>query len=79
MKNRFEDWIRQLRACLNEGEGPQVGEVTRLGGSPHLSCKRDQNKINVSRWGNPPSRGRVQFMAKSSKAKHVCFKTFYTS
>ena len=62
MKNRFEDWIRQLRACLNEGEGPQVGEVTRLGGSPHLSCKRDQNKIRnymdrrvtSPTWGPPP-------------------------
>ena len=54
--------------------------VTRLGGSLHLLCKRDQDKVrnymdrrvsylpgvlqvtichvNVSRWGNPPSRGR---------------------
>ena len=31
----------QFRACLHEGGGPQVGEVTR-GGSPHLTCKRDQ-------------------------------------
>ena len=26
-----------LRACLQGGEGPQVGEVTRLGGVTHLS------------------------------------------
>ena len=30
-----------LRACFHGGGGPQVGEVT-CGGSPHLSCKRDQ-------------------------------------
>ena len=30
-----------LRARLHEGGGPQVGEVT-YGGSPHLSCKRDE-------------------------------------
>ena len=34
----------KLMACLQGGGGPQVGEVTR-GGSPHLSCKRDQIKI----------------------------------
>ena len=26
-----------LRACLHVGEGPQVGEVTRLGGKTRLS------------------------------------------
>ena len=34
----------QLRVCLHEGGGPQIGEVT-FGGSPHLSCKRDQIKM----------------------------------
>ena len=33
-----------LRACLHGGGGPQIGEVT-CGGSPHLSCKRDQVKM----------------------------------
>ena len=33
-----------LRACLHQSGGPLVGEV-RCGGSPHLSCKRDQIKI----------------------------------
>ena len=33
-----------LRACLRGGGGPQIGEVT-CGGSPHLSCKRDQIKM----------------------------------
>ena len=28
---------RGLRACLHEGGGPQVGEVTRLGGVTSLS------------------------------------------
>ena len=31
--------------------------ATRLGGSPHLSCKRDQNKINyMDRRVTPPGR-----------------------
>ena len=53
----------RLRACLHGGGGPQIaiGEVT-CGGSPHLSCKRDQIKMRdyVERrvtsptWGSPP-------------------------
>ena len=31
-------------ACLHGGGGPQVSEV-KYGGSPHLSCKRDQIKM----------------------------------
>ena len=30
-----------FRACLHGRRGPQIGEVT-CGGSPHLSCKRDE-------------------------------------
>ena len=39
------------RACLHGGGGPQIGEVT-CGGSPHLSCKRDQIKMRdyMDRW-----------------------------
>ena len=33
-----------LRACLHEGGGPLVGEVT-WGGLPHLKCKRDHIKM----------------------------------
>ena len=33
-----------VRACLHGGGGPQISEVT-CGGSPHLSCKRDQIKM----------------------------------
>ena len=33
-----------LRACLHEGGGPQVGEVT-CGGLPHRTCKRDHIKM----------------------------------
>ena len=29
--------LLQLRACLQAGGGPQVGEVTRLDGVTHLS------------------------------------------
>ena len=52
-----------FRNCLHKGGGPQVGEVTR-GGSPHLSCKRDQIKmrdymdrrVTSPTWGAPPPR-----------------------
>ena len=33
-----------FRACLHGGGGPQIGEVT-CGGSPHVSCERDQIKM----------------------------------
>ena len=52
---------RGLRACLHEGGGPQVGEVT-CGKLPYLSCKRDHIKmrhymdrrVNSLTWGPPP-------------------------
>ena len=34
---------------LHGGGGPQIGEVTR-GGSPNLSCKRDQIKKRKIMW-----------------------------
>ena len=55
-------------ACLNEGGGPQIGEVT-CGGLPHLTCKRDQiemrelygqagftppKRVTSPTWGPPP-------------------------
>ena len=40
----YEQSLYFLRACLHGGGGPQIGEVT-CGGSPHLSCKRDQIKM----------------------------------
>ena len=45
------------RACLHEGGGPQVGEVT-CGGLPHLTCKRDQIKMRdcMNRRVTPPKR-----------------------
>ena len=44
-----------LRACLHGGGGPPIGEVT-CGGSPHLSCKRDQIKMRhyMDRRVTPP-------------------------
>ena len=36
--------MQSVRACLLEGGGPQVGEVT-CGGLPHLTCKRDHIKM----------------------------------
>ena len=39
---RSKDFLtRGLKACLHGAGGPLVGEVT-CGGSPHLSCKREQ-------------------------------------
>ena len=32
-----KDWKQKLRACLNGGGGPQVGEVKSLGEVTHLS------------------------------------------
>ena len=51
------DNIFTLRACLHKGGGPQVGAVT-FGGSPHLSCKRDQIKMRdyMDRRVTPPKR-----------------------
>ena len=45
------------RAGLHGGGGPQLGEVT-FGGSPHLTCKRDQIKIRdyMDRRVTPPKR-----------------------
>ena len=57
----------QCRACLHEGGGPQVGEVT-CDGLPHLSCKCDHIKrrdcmdrrvtppkrVTSPTWGPPP-------------------------
>ena len=56
-----ENIFTRLRACLHGGGGPQVGEV-KYGGSPHLTCKRDQIKIRdymdkrvtPPTWGTPP-------------------------
>ena len=48
---------RTLRACLHGGGGPQIGEVT-CGGSPYLSCKREQIKMRdyMDRRVTPPKR-----------------------
>ena len=47
----------EIRACLHQGGGPQVGEVI-CGGSPHLSCKRDHIKMRdyKDRRVTPPKR-----------------------
>ena len=55
MGHLHDDVLLLLRACLHGGGGPQVGEV-KFGGSPHLSCKRDQTKMRdyVDRRDTPP-------------------------
>ena len=56
-KCKLRSGIERLRACLHEGGGPQVGEVT-CGGLPHLTCKRDQIKMRdyMDRRVTPPKR-----------------------
>ena len=61
IKTQSSDWLSYVpfpfRTCLHEGGGPQVGEV-KCGGSPHLSCKRDQIKMRdyMDRRVTPPKR-----------------------
>ena len=57
-KCKLRSGIEKLRACLHEGGGPQVGEVTQ-GGLPHLTCKRDQIKMRdyTDRRFTPPKQG----------------------
>ena len=54
-----------VRACLHGGVGPQVGEVTHLGGVTHLSCLiliwwhlhdrwSDPPQVISPTWGHPP-------------------------
>ena len=39
-----ETGLKDFRACLHGGGGPQIGEVTR-GALPYLLCKRDRFKM----------------------------------
>ena len=87
-RGRITTFCPEYRACLHGGGGSQVGEVTRLGGvmSVHiisyffLIMFTIRRMTRVSRWGNPPTLGRVHGKKlKRSKAKHVCFKTLYIS
>ena len=47
--------VIRFRDCLPGGGRPQIGEVN-YGGSPHLSCKRDQIKMRdyMDRRVTPP-------------------------
>ena len=47
--------VRYVRACLDEGGGPYLGEVT-CGGSPYLTCKRNHTKMRdyMDRRVTPP-------------------------
>ena len=47
-----------IRVCLHGGGGPQVGEVA-CGGTPRLSCKRDQIKMRdcIDKRGTSPTWG----------------------
>ena len=54
-----------------------LGGLAGLPGRVTLSAGVTIRHVKVSRWGNPPNRGR--FRGKKLKAKHVCYKTFYIS
>ena len=71
----------------------EVGDPGRWGNSPwwgdlsvhiisyfFLITFTIRRMTRISRWGNPPTLGRVHGKKlKSSKAKHVCFETLYIS
>ena len=46
-------WLVSLRACLHEGGGPQISEVT-CGESPNLSCKCVPLKLEIIWTGRLP-------------------------
>ena len=48
LNSKYLHVIMKIRACLHGG-GAQVGEVTN-GGSPQLSCERDQIKMRDYIW-----------------------------
>ena len=69
MQNAVQISTPRLRACLQGGGGPQVGEVTRLGGVTRLSAQSlilirsrlhdrwgDHLRDHMDRWGTPPNR-----------------------
>ena len=66
-----------LRACLHEGGGPQVGEVT-CGGLPHLSCKRDHIKMRdcMNRRVTPPKRVTSPSWGPPPPCKQALFKAY---
>ena len=44
--NPIHSLVSPQRACFYRVGGPQVGEA-KCGGSPHLTCKRDQIKVTI--------------------------------
>ena len=64
-----------LRACLHEGGGPQVGEVT-CGGLPHLTCKRDHIKMRdyMDTRATPPKRVTSPIWGTPSPCKQALIK-----
>ena len=59
------------RACLHGDGGPQVGEVTRLGGVTRFSIQSLISHLIWSRlhdrWGDPPGRGWIRDTSNSRK------------
>ena len=67
-----------LRACLHEGGGPQIGEVT-CGGLPHLTCKRDHIKMRdyIDRWVTPPKRVTSRTWGPPPPYKHALHPVYF--
>ena len=67
-----------LRACLHEGGGPQIGEVT-CGGLPHLTCKRDHIKMRdyIDRWVTPPRRVTSRTWGPPPPYKHALHPVYF--
>ena len=51
--SKWRACFRRVKACLHGGGGPQIGKLT-WGGSPHLSCKRDQLTWEIIWTGGSP-------------------------
>ena len=59
-----------FRACLHGGGGPQIDEVT-CGGSPQLSCKRDQIKVSVKENEVPTEKNSSRLSIFATKASYI--------
>ena len=77
MKPTQQEVTTLIRACLHGRRGPQIGEVT-CGGSPHLSCKRDEiemrdymDKRVTHQSGLPYLPGVPHLQVNEPKARHT--------
>ena len=79
LNSKYLHVIMKIRACLHGG-GAQVGEVTN-GGSPQLSCERDQIKMRdyMDRRVTTPKRVTSPTWAPPPSCKQALTKPFVVS